>query len=300
MMEFTAWEFWILITRWIMYLGMSAAVGGAASLHLMRIHEELKEPLVRYTLLFLLVGITAALAHFFVRVGASLEEGVTGMFEPDMVSMMWESAVGDALMARILGFSLFIVTILIHVFVRRYRPAEGAKLNVLEVLMACIAIGLIAFSFTEAGHAVEQPFLFQLVLSVHILLTAWWMGSLYPLWLICHRLQYNDAHQVLERFGQLAVFVVAVLFSGGLFLSYELTGWNNLFTDTYGNLLLTKLAFVGAILMLAAFHKLYLVPQLLHSRDAAGLKKSIFLEKIIGAGIFGITTVMTTLVGPVH
>jgi putative copper resistance protein D len=113
-------------------------------------------------------------------------------------------------------------------------------------------------------------------------------------------LQYNDAHQVLERFGQLAVFVVAVLFSGGLFLSYELTGWNNLFTDTYGNLLLTKLAFVGAILMLAAFHKLYLVPQLLHSRDAAGLKKSIFLEKIIGAGIFGITTVMTTLVGPVH
>lgn len=114
-MEFTAWEFWILITRWIMYLGMSAAVGGAASLHLMRIHEELKEPLVRYTLLFLLVGITAALAHFFVRVGASLEEGVTGMFEPDMVSMMWESAVGDALMARILGFSLFIVTILIHV-----------------------------------------------------------------------------------------------------------------------------------------------------------------------------------------
>jgi putative copper resistance protein D len=91
-----------------------------------------------------------------------------------------------------------------------------------------------------------------------------------------------------------------VLLAGGVYMSYQLTGWSNLFTSDYGILLLVKVALVGVILSLAALHKLVLVPRLKHTQDAGVLKRSIFLEKIIGASIFAITTVLTTLVGPVH
>jgi putative copper resistance protein D len=159
---------------------------------------------------------------------------------------------------------------------------------------------LMALSFSEAGHAVEQHLVFQLVLAVHVVLTAWWMGSLYPLWLACHRLEFSEAYRLLDRFGQLAVTAVLLLLAGGVYMSYQLTGWANLFTSDYGILLLVKVALVAVILSLAAIHKLVLVPRLQHTQDAGVLKRSIFLEKIIGASIFAITTVLTTLVGPLH
>lgn len=299
-MEFTSWEFWTLVTRWLLYIGMAAAIGGAFSLHLMKAYGELKAALLRYTLVAALVAIMATLGHFFVRVGAMLEEGFAGMFEPDMVAILWESAVGDALLLRAFGLLLILFSLLAHAFLKGGSSGGEIELNILEVIVALVGIGLLTSSFTEAGHGVSQPLFFQFILAVHVLLTAWWMGSLYPLWLLCHRLDFNDAYALLERFGKLAVGAVLVLFAGGLYMSYQLTGWNNLLSDSYGILLVIKVILVVLILMLAALHKLVLVPQLLSTQNASKLKQSIMLEKFIGAGIFGITTILTTLVGPTH
>lgn len=289
-MELTSWDVWTLITRWVLYVSICAAIGGVCSLQLVKADGLLKKPLLQYSLAFSLIGVIAGLSHFFVRVGAVLEEGTAGMFEPDMVSIMWESAVGDALMLRVWGYALLLIALVMHLRPRGY----------LKELLALVGIGLLAFSFAKAGHGVEQSLFFQWVLALHIVLTAWWMGSLYPLWLICRRMEYASAHEVLERFGQLAVGAVLVLFSCGLFLSYKLTGWNGLLSSEYGTLLLIKVALVGLILVFAAVHKFYLVPQLLVSKDSNQLKRSIMLEKLGGLSILAITTVITTLVGPVH
>lgn len=299
-MEFTLWEFLILLTRWGLYVSMSAAIGGACSLHLMKPYSELKQPLLRYTLIAVVVAISAAVAHFLIRVGAAMEEGVIGMFEPEMVMMMWDSPVGAALFLRASGLLMLLLAVLIHFIIQKHSIEENTSLSLPEAVVAIVGFGLIASSFTQAGHAVEQHVIFHVVLAVHILLTAWWMGSLYPLWLVCHRKSFSEAFLVLEKFGQLAVGAVLLLFSGGLYMSYLLTGWDDLLTSSYGVFFIIKVSLVFVILMLAALHKLVLVPQLIHSKNSRKLKNSILIEKLVGASIFAITTVLSTLVGPVH
>jgi putative copper resistance protein D len=290
LLEISSWDAGILFTRWVLYIGLAASVGGVATLQLVKSDNQLRKPFILYSLIFAVIGLIAALSHFFVRVGAVLEEGAPGMFEPDMVSIMWESSVGDALLLRVVGFALFLMAVLLHLYTRSF----------LKTLMALFGVGLIACSFAKAGHGAEQSLLFQWLLTLHILLTAWWMGSLHPLWLICRRAEYIDAHLILHRFGQLAVGAVLVLICCGLFLSYQLTGWNNLFSSEYGILLLSKVVLVMVLLTLAAFHKLYLVPQLLDAKDSRLLAKSIMFEKLIGVTILGVTVIMTTSVGPGH
>jgi putative copper resistance protein D len=289
LLEISSWDAGILFTRWALYIGLAASIGGVATLQLVKSDNQLRKPFIHYSLFFAVVGLTAALSHFFVRIGAVLEEGAAGMFEPDMVSIMWESSVGDALLLRVVGFALFLMAVLLHFYTR----------SIFKELIALVGVSLVALSFSSSGHGAEQSLLFQWLLALHILLAAWWMGSLYPLWLICRRAGYINAHMVMQRFGQLAVGAVIVLICCGLFLSYQLTGWNALYNSEYGILLLSKVILVVGLLTLAAFHKLYLVPQLLDAKDSRMLAKSIMFEKLIGVTIFGVTVVMTTLVGPV-
>lgn len=299
-MELSSWELGILITRWVLYISMAAGIGGAFSLWLMQRYGVLKHRLLRYTLVSTVIAVLFLVLHFLVRVGSAVEEGLAGMMDNDMIAFLWDSSVGEAFAIRALGLIVFLLAVLFHVLVKSRDLEEEIELDLLETLLALLGIGLIVFSFTEAGHAVKQPAFFQLVLTLHVLLTAWWIGSLYPLWLASHRLPYADAFVVLERFGQLAVGAVLVLMAGGFYMSYQLTGWTNLFANTYGILLIIKVLLVGVILLLATFHKFVLVPQLQQTQGAEKLKTSIFLEKIVGVSIFAITTVLTTLVGPAH
>ncbi|WP_020405593.1 copper resistance D family protein [Hahella ganghwensis] len=299
MMSLTTWEFWTVFSRWVLYLSMAGAIGGAFNLHHLRRYGLLRQKLLHYTLGAALIGILATTVHFFVRVGAVLESGIAGMFDKDIASMMWESALGDALLIRTIGLLLLLLALLLRALVRGH-AGEDFELRIFEWLIALGGVVMMAFSFTQTGHAVEQPFLFQLALAIHILLTFWWMGSLYPLWLLCHHLPINDAFQELDLFGRRAVFAVLTLLGCGLFLSYELTQWQSLTTSEYGEYLLIKLALVAAILVLAAIHKLKLVPRILHRQSTDFLRNSILTEKIIGGGILAMTTILSTLVGPAH
>ena len=298
-MALTSWELWTLISRWGVYVSMAASIGGACSLWLMKNHNAVSRHLLGYTLIATAVAIPMAVIHFLVRVGSVTETGIGGMFDLDMIAFMWDSPIGQALLLRAVGLSLLLSAVLFSIWLNR-TTVQHNNLGYLKNLIVLIGILVAAFSFTEAGHSVGQTELFSLALTTHALLTLWWMGSLYPLWLACHRLSFNEAHPVLERFGQIAVAAVVLLVLGGLYMSYQLTCWINVLEHSYGVLLVTKVVLVVVILLLAAAHKFVLVPQLKDQSDTSKIKRSIVLEKTIGISIFAITTALTTLVGPLH
>jgi len=283
------------MSRWLMYIGMAGAIGGAFCQIFLSPWPALRQSLQRYTLLMALLGSLGLGLYFLCRVGALAEQGVAGLFDPLMRQILWQSSVGDAVSLRGIGFATLFLALMLG-----RGQLQGLIARFAETALAVTGALLIAVSFSRTGHVGEQGFWAAGLLSIHVILAAWWMGSLYPLWLAGHRLTGAQAHRVMEWFGKLAVVAVVCLLVAGIGLSYMLTGWTSLLTTGYGGWLMLKLVLVLLILLLAAYHKFVLVPVLAETGDSDRLKRSIMLEKLLGVSIFAVTTVLTTLVGPGH
>jgi len=103
----------------------------------------------------------------------------------------------------------------------------------------------------------------------------------------------------MHYFGQLAIVIVFVLLISGLTLLLQyLESFSALFTSDYGQLILLKLLLVSAMLLLGAWHKLFLVPQITQQHHISILKRSITVEIVIALFVLITTSVFTTLVGP--
>ena len=137
-----------------------------------------------------------------------------------------------------------------------------------------------------------------MIFFIHILIAAWWLGLLFPLWLAVRHATVEESNKVLESFGRLAVITVSVLLLCGVWMSYELTGWQELLSSNYGFWLIVKLGLVAVILALAAYHKLYLVPLILDRGNTRVIQNSILTEKIVASSILAVTALFTTFFGP--
>ncbi|GAA0691171.1 hypothetical protein GCM10009104_17480 [Marinobacterium maritimum] len=290
------WEWLTLASRWVLYLGMAIAVGGIAGEWLLHRYRALSPALKRYTLTGILLAPLALVAHFLIRAGSLAEAGIGGMFDPVMLQFMWQSTVGDALVWAGSGMLLLGVSHYLNV-----RSGDTGPMHWLQLVTAVAGMITLAFSYTLSGHVQSAGLLSAFTLITHVLLISWWMGSLFPLWLVTHHLDSDQSHEVLELFGRLALPAVLLVLIAGMVLSYRLTGWSaELIESRYGFWLMLKVALVVVILALAAFHKLYLVPALKRAGDARSMKRSLLLEKAVGMAILGVTTVLAVLVGPGH
>jgi len=290
------WEWLTLVSRWALYLGMAFAVGGIASEWLLHPYRTLGPALKRYTLAGILFAALALVGHFMVRAGALAEAGISGIVDPFMLQILWQSTVGDALVWAGTGLLLLAVS---HVI--SSRSGDSGPMHWLQLAMAIAGMTILALPYTLSGHVQDTGRLMAVVLALHILIISWWMGSLFPLWLATHRLDPERSHRVLDLFGRLALPAVVLLLGAGLLLSYRLTGWREGLLDSrYGFWLTLKVALVAVILALAAVHKLHLVPALKRAGDARSMKGSLLLEKFVGMAILAVTTVLAVLVGPGH
>lgn len=290
------WEWLTLVSRWALYLGMAVALGGIASEWLMHSYRQLMPALKRYTLAGILFASLTLLLHFMIRVGGLAETGLSGMVDPFMLQVMWQSTVGNALAWAVTGLLLLTVSHAIS-----FRTGDGRIIYWLQRTAAVAGMVILAYSFSLSGHVQSGGVLTAAALTVHILIIFCWLGLLFPLWLATHRLGSDQSHRLLDLFGRLALPAVVLLLGAGMLLSYQLAGWDEELLDSrYGFWLLLKLALVGVILTLAVVHKFYLVPALKRGGSARAMKRSLLLEKIVGMAILAVTTVLAVLVGPEH
>ena len=164
-----------------------------------------------------------------------------------------------------------------------------------------VALGA-ALALTPAlsGHARVEGTLGVVSDWVHVLAASAWTGGL-AFVLLALLLASGDrwevAGRVVPRFSALAVISVALLLIAGVVSGFlEVRTWSGLWSTTYGQLLLVKVALVVPLLLLGAFNNRISVPRL-RSGAASAVEQRHFLatagvELAIMVVILGVTAAL--------
>jgi len=282
------WDVAAVLLKAITYAATLAAAGGIFFLSYCR-ELLLKGERQRIRRLIGRLALAAGLLSC-VRIAllsASMSGDFSGMFDASMVSLLLSGGEGRATGLRLVGLLLVIVAVV---------TGRG-------LVLASIGAVVAAVSFAAVGHthAVASSALPELILSVHLLCIAFWLGALTPLLLIAGEAGVARTAAIAARFGSAALWVVGLLLiAGAIVLSMLLDGVAQLWTSRYGRLVSIKLGFVVALLSLAAFNKLRLTPRLRAGDSSAILlfRRSIEAEMLLAGSILVITAAFTTITGP--
>jgi putative copper export protein len=140
-----------------------------------------------------------------------------------------------------------------------------------------------------------------LLLGVHLLGVAFWLGALAPLEAVARAGDLSCTAAAAARFGAAAVVIVAVLIAAAATLLWLLLGgFGEIWGSTYGRWITLKLAFVAGLLGVAAYNKLRLTPRLRAGDAGAGrsLRAAIRLEMLLSVLALAVTATLTTVAGP--
>ena len=231
----------------------------------------------------ILVGLVVLAVRFGIRAARISGMGFEGATDPMMLGFVWESPLGTAAIWRGIG-ELAILAILV--------PRIGQWIALVGTLA-------LAISFAQVGHALGEPRTALAVLLVlHLLAAAFWVGALVPL----RRAALDpDGADLLHHFGNLAAFGVAVLILAGTTLAWLLSGSvTALFGTAYGLALLVKVAIVAVLLGFAAWNKVRLVPAFRVDKPGAAhaLRRSISMEILAVVMILLATATITSVTTP--
>ncbi|SDX62542.1 putative copper resistance protein D [Ruegeria halocynthiae] len=230
-----------------------------------------------------LLGLAVLALRFGIRAARISGMGFEGATDPMMLGIVWDSPLGTAAIWRGVG-ELAILAILL--------PRVGQWV----ALAGSLAI---AISFAQVGHSLGEPRApLAVLLFLHLLAVAFWVGALLPL----HKAALTPTGaDLLHHFGNVAAYGVAVLIVAGAALAWLLSGSVvALFGTAYGLVLLAKVVIVSALLGLAALNKLRFVPALRAEKRGAeiALRRSISMEMLAVVLILFATATLTSVTTP--
>lgn len=271
-----------VLLKWGLYLGVLGGAGSVFCSVLFRV--DMRRVMIAGPAT---VGAVCA-AMSFAWKGSALTGDLSGVIDPEMLGLLWQTQSGVALRWQIGGLALMLVGL--------FRLRLGWVLRLLGGVMALYGLSAI-------GHVYDQsaPIL-RYILLLHLICAALWIGILVPLHSLASDPDTAQAAAWLgTRFGQVAIGFVPVLLIAGGYLAYGLTGSvGALLTTSYGLVLLSKVTLVVVLLLLAAMNKLRFVPGLRAGNPGAahGLARTIRAEGVLMAAILLVTAILTTSLTP--
>ena len=282
---FDVWGQLSVLVKFLLYLCVFVSSGLAINLVVFnKPLSDLAPMLRRIGLIFSLVaGILVVLA--FALRGGRLMDDMSGLTDPDILALLWETPPGDVLLFRLIGLAIMILGFLF--------ASKGRW-------VAIAGVAPLLWSFSEIGHVGrEENIALQAVLFAHLVVAAFWIGVFIPL-----RRLANDEKQQLEagelalQFGRIAIGAVPILIVAGVVLAWNIVGdWSTLLGTEYGLVLMGKILVVAVLLMLAGINKIKLSPGLVRGDVGAGkhLATSIQFEWLCVVFIFAATAVFTSV-----
>jgi putative copper export protein len=233
-----------------------------------------------------IAAIVLAAAHYALE-AARMAGEMSGMWDPALQGMAWNSPARAVLLCRLLGL-LFIAVGL-----------QGASVRgtIVAVVGAVLATG----AFTLTGHTsvnVHRGVLAAL-LMLHLLVVAFWFGALWPLCLATLREVPARASDIVEGFTAVATWLVPVILLAGIVMAVLLLPNVSSLGEPYGELLIAKVVGFAVLMGLAAANKWRLGPALVEGAPTGRwFRRSLAVEYVLIAAVLTITAVMTSFFSP--
>ena len=288
-MELTGWDAAAVCAKAITY---AATLGAAGAIFFLGIcgsqQQEPQRSRIRRLIGILLLVSALATGVKILLMSATMSGDLAGMFDPAFARMILGAGEGLASGTRMAGLALCAFAVTSNHRFRAVAPAGAA-------------IASVSFAGVGHVHGLLPNVAPSLLLCLHLLCAAFWLGALAPLLITARDHNESQIAAVAARFGKWALGVVALLLTAGASLLWTLIGdaaqfWNS----DYGRMMAIKLLFVAALLGIAGLNKLYLTPRLLqgHSKAFVQFRRTVQTEMVLGALILLITATFTTVTGP--
>ncbi len=216
---------------------------------------------------------------------------MSGVMDPAMQKMALLSPAGAAFAARVLGL------VLVAVGLRRAAPLPTGMRGPLAIALVGAIISTTAF--TLVGHTSVPPHRFAAaaLVTVHLLVVAFWLGALWPLYLVAKKEQPAVTARVIDSFSLAAAWVVPLILLAGIGLTALLVPSLAVFRQPYGQLLLVKVSLFAVLMAMAALNKWRFGPACAAGNTAA-FERTVVIEYVLISVVLAVTAALTTFYSP--
>jgi putative copper export protein len=279
----------LIALRTLALIGLFQASGVVFFLRLFGAWLPVSEVRIRRLGAAAAVGAVAlVMAHRELEV-VRMGDGLSALFELRLQRLAWRDGAGLAGELEVLGLIAIACSLL-----RRGAPAS--------ILAICGAVAA-TVAAVATGHTSVHPqrLLLTPLLALHLLLVAFWLGSLWPLILCGRHERRATVLTVLSGFSGLAGVLVPCLGLAGLSMALILLPSPAAWHGTYAALLLTKLSIFVLLLLIASWNRWRALPAIAHTPGPGALRalqRSIVFEYALMAAVLAVTATMTTLYSP--
>ena len=211
----------------------------------------------------------------------------SGLIDSSLLQLAWHASHGMANAVQLAGLALIAVSL--------HGQRKSVAAAVLGAALAACALVLTGHTSVNPQRALLAP-----LLSVHLLVVAFWFGALAPLWLTIQHEAPADAARVLRRFSALATWLVPCIALAGVAMAFLLIGQLAVLRRPYGLLLLAKLCLFALLMVLAAVNRWHFTPALEAAVPPArrALQRIIVAEYLLIITVLAATAALTTLYSP--
>jgi copper transport protein len=279
------------VVRWLYFLALALVIGGIG-FRLVVLRGPLPPRVEARFYKVVGLGIVAALevgiAAFVLRAEDALQLPFGKLLYGDLSPVASGTRFGVAFIAMTLGFALVAAIVFLSWLLERRAllwPAFALALGFAS------GLSLSGHSAADAGSSWKS----ELADWVHLSCASLWLGGLVQLGVVVWPLAPELRRAAFLRFSRLAPVLISLLLAGGIYLSVlRLPQVSDLWTASYGRILLVKLSLVCLALLWGAVHHFVAGP-LVERGDArigGRLSRSLLGEASVGMAILLVAAVL--------
>ena len=279
------------VVRWVYFLSLALLIGGM-TFRLGILPRVVPPAAERRSFMVIGIGVVLVLqvgiAAFLLRAEDALQLPFSKLLYGDLSPIAKGTRFGLAFMAMTLGYAAVAALVFLAWLTDRIRFLWPA---LVLALVFESGLSLSGHSAVDAGAS----WLSELADFVHLAAASIWVGGLVMLAAVVWPAAKALRRDAFLRFSRLATVCIAAILAAGVYLSIlRLPHVHDLWTQSYGQVLLVKLSLVAVALLWGAVHHFVARPALERGQDSMlqRLPRSLIGESLVGISILLLAAVL--------